>query len=141
MIFQCIPTSVKAELLSGMHNFSASGGDVFKIALYSSSASLGLSTTAYTASGEISGTGYTAGGKTLTNVEPVTSGPVACADFSDASWTSASFTCRGALIYNSTNGNRAVAVLDFGSDKTASNGTFTVVFPDVTATTAIIRVS
>lgn len=140
-ITQAIATSFKVELMTGTHDFTTSTGDTFKIALYTSSATLDATTTAYSATNEISGTGYTAGGATLTNVTPVSSGTTAYIDFSDVSWTSASFTCRGALIYNSTDSNKAVAVLDFGGDQTVSSGTFTVQWPTADASNAIIRIA
>ena len=134
-ITQSICNSFKSEVLKAVHNFSASGGNTFKIALYSS-------TTVYTTTGEVSssGTNYTAGGNTLTNVEPTTSNSVGFTDFADTSWSSASFTARAALIYNSTNGNKAVAVLDFGIDREVSSSTFTVEFPDADSSNAIVRV-
>jgi hypothetical protein len=138
-ITQAICNSFKAELGTATHNFTASTGDVFKVALYLSSATLGASTTAYTSSGEITGTGYTAGGATLTNVTPTVSGSTAIYDFGDAQWTSATFTARGALIYNSSKSNKAVMVLDFGSDQIVSSGTFSLVFPTPDASNAIMR--
>ena len=140
-ISQAMCTSFKVELLQGVHNFTASTGDVFKIALYTSSATLGASTTAYTVSNEVSGSGYTAGGNTLTNVTPTSSGTTAFTDFADTTWTTATITARGALIYNSTESDKAVAVLDFGSDKTSTAGAFTIVFPTADASNAIIRVA
>jgi hypothetical protein len=140
-ITQALASSFKTELATGTHNFTTSTGNVFKIALYTSSATLDASTTAYTASNEISGTGYTAGGATLTNVTPILSGSTAIVDFADVSWPTASFTARGALIYNSTNGNKAVMVLDFGSDRTVSSGTFTIMMPVADASNAILRIS
>ena len=137
--FMC--TSFKAELMQDLHNFTTSTGDVFKIALYTNAASLTAATTAYTVTNEVVGSGYTAGGNTLTNVTPSTSGTTAFTDFADTTWTTATITARGALIYNSTNGNRAVAVLDFGSDKTSTAGDFTVQFPTADASTAIIRIA
>lgn len=135
-------TSFKVELLKGIHNFSASGGDTFKIALYTSSATLDASTTAYSVTNEVSGSGYTAGGNTLTNVDPTSSGTTAFLDFDDTTWSTATITARGALIYNSTAaGNPAVAVLDFGADKTSTAGDFTVVFPTADASNAIVRVA
>lgn len=134
-------TSFKQELGVGTHDFTASTGDTFKIALYTSSATLGASTTAYTASNEISGTGYTATGSSLTSVTPTTSGTTAIFDFNDVSWSSASFTARGALIYNSSKSNKAVAAIDFGSDKTVTSGTFTIQFPTPDSTNAIIRIA
>jgi len=140
-ITQALCASFKAELASGLHNFDASTGDAFKIALYTSSATLGASTTAYSAANEVSGSGYTAGGATLTCVSPVLSGSTAIVDFADVSWADASFTARGALIYNSTNANRAVMVLDFGSDRTVAAAPFTIVFPQASADSAIMRIS
>ena len=135
-------TSFKVELLKGIHNFSASGGDTFKIALYTSSATLDASTTAYSVTNEVSGSGYTAGGNTLTNIDPTSSGTTAFLDFDDTTWSTATITARGALIYNSTAaGNPAVAVLDFGADKTSTAGDFTVVFPTADASNAIVRVA
>jgi len=135
-------TSFKVELLKGVHNFSASGGDTFKIALYTSSATLDASTTAYSATNEVSGTGYTAGGAALTNVEPTSSGTTGYLDFSDVTWSAATITARGALIYNSSAaGNPAVAVLDFGVDKTSTAGDFIVVFPTDDASNAIVRIA
>lgn len=140
-ITQAMCTSFKVELMQGTHNFNASGGDVFKIALYTSAATLDAGTTAYTTTNEVTGPGYTAGGNTLTRVDPTSSGTTAFVDFADTSWTGASFTARGALIYNATDGNRAVCVLDFGSDKTVSNGTFTIQFPTPDAANAIVRIA
>jgi hypothetical protein len=102
---------------------------------------LDSSTTTYTASNEVSGTGYTAGGNTLTNVSPVVSGTTAYTDFNDSTWTTATITARGAMIYNSTNGNRTAVILDFGSDKASSAGDFTIIFPAPAAATAIIRIA
>jgi len=137
-ITQAMATSFKSEILQEGHNL-ASGGDTIKIALYTSSASLGAGTTAYTTSNEISGTGYTAGGETLANQDVAITGTTAHFDADDPTWTSASFTARGALIYNSTNANKAIAVLDFGGDFTVSSGTFRIVFPAAGAA-AIIRI-
>jgi hypothetical protein len=133
--------SFKVELLQALHNFSAAGGDTFKIALYDSTAGLDASTTVYTVTGEVGGTGYTAGGASLSNVEPTSAGSVGVADFADASWAASTITARGALIYNSTNGNRAVAVLDFGAEKSSSASTFTVTFPEAGANSAIVRIA
>lgn len=132
---QC--TVFKKNCLSGLENFASGTSYVYKIALYTAAANLSYETLAYTIDGEISGTGYTAGGNTLTRIVPATSGQVAYISFQNTTWNPASFTARGALIYNSTT-NAAVAVLDFGSDKTATN-TFTVTFPTADATNAIIR--
>lgn len=134
-------TSFKVELMQALHNFTASTGNTFKIALYTNSASFTAATTAYTATNEVTGTGYTAGGNTLTNVTPTSSGTTAFTDFADTTWSSSTITARGALIYNSTNSNRAVCVLDFGSDKSSSAGDFTIVFPTADATNAIIRIA
>ena len=140
-ITQAMPTSFKQELLTATHNFTLSTGDVFKIALYTSTATLGASTTLYSTTNEITGTGYTAGGNTLTNVTPTTSGTTAFTDFADTTWTTATITANGALIYNSSKSNKAVAVLAFGSDKTSTAGDFTIVFPTADATNAIIRIA
>lgn len=141
MIYQSLTTSFKKELLTALHNFSASGGNTFKIALYSSNATLDATTTAYTATGELTtGSGYTAGGATLTNVEPASSGLVGYTTFSSVSWASSSFTTRGALIYNSTNANRSVMTLDFGMNRT-STGTFRITFPTADSSNAIIRIA
>jgi hypothetical protein len=139
-ITQGVCTSFKTELMRALHDFTASTGHTFKIALYTSSADLGPSTTAYTSVGEVSGDGYSAGGATLTSATPASSGGVAYGDFLDVTWATSSITARGALIYNSTSANRAVMVLDFGSDKTSSAGDFTIVFPAANATDAIIRI-
>ena len=140
-ITQALCTSFKKELMEGTHDFTTTTGDTFKIALYTSTASLDASTTAYSATNETSGTGYTAGGAALTNVTPTTSGTTAYIDFADAAWTSASFTCAGALIYNSTDSNKAVAVLHFGGDQTVTAGTFTIEWPTADASNAIIRIA
>lgn len=138
-------TSFKDQLLEAVHDFRASGGDVFKIALYSSAATLDATTTAYTSSDEVSNSGtYSAGGGTLTNISPTTSGTTAFTDFDDISFTSATINARGALIYNSTPThtytNPSVAVLDFGGDKISTAGTFTIQFPTADASNAIIRI-
>ena len=154
-ITQAVCTSFKQELLQGIHNFtSGSGGgtttttgsgNAFKIALYTSSATLAASTTAYSSSNEASGTGYSAGGNALTNVTPTTSSTTAVTDFADTTWSSSTVTARGALIYNSStaagSANRAVLVLNFGSDKSSSSGDFTVVFPTASSSAAIIRIA
>ena len=143
-------TSFKLEILSGVHAFNtsvvraATTADTFKIALYTSAATLTAATTAYSATNETTntaGTAYVAGGNTLTGSTTSSSGTTAWVDFADSSWTTASFTARGALIYNSSQSNKAVVVLDFGSDKTASAGTFTIVFPTPDASNAIIRIA
>ena len=140
-ISQAMCTSFKVELMTATHNFTASTGDVFKIALYTSSATLGASTTAYTTANEVVGTGYTAGGNTLSNVTPTSSGTTAFTDFAATTWTTATITARGALIYNSSKSNKAVCVLDFGSDKTSTAGNFTIVMPTADASNAIIRIA
>lgn len=141
-ITQALCTSFKVEILRAIHDFTASTGDVFKLALYTSSASLDASTTVYSSSNEVANSGtYTAGGGSLTNITPTSSGTTAFLDFADISFTSATITARGALIYNSSKSNRAVAVLDFGSDKISTTGTFTVQFPAADATNAIVRIT
>ena len=143
-ITSAICTSFKQEILVGTHNLTATTGDTFKIALFTSSATLGASTTAYSTSNEItnsSGTAYTAGGATLTSVTPTTSGTTAICDYADVSFTSASFTANGALIYNSSASDKAVCAIAFGSDKTVTSGTFTIQFPTADATNAIIRLA
>ena len=135
-------TSFKKELLEGKHNFLNSGGDTFKLALYTSSASLGASTTAYTTSEEVSGTGYSAKGNTLTRVDPSTDGTTAITDFADTTFSSSTITARGALIFNEdTTGDTSVIVLNFGSDKVSSAGDFTITFPAANASNAIIRIA
>lgn len=135
-ITQAMCTSFKAEILDEQHDLVA---DTLKIALYTSSANLGAATTAFTTSNEITGTGYSSGGVELTNRTVSTTGTTAFFDADDPTWTSASFTARGALIYNSTNSNKAIAVLNFGGDFTVSSGTFRIVFPAAGAS-AIIRI-
>ena len=144
--FMC--TSFKKELLYGAHDFDASSGDTFKIALYTNSATLNASTTAYANTNEVSGTNYSAGGQALTPVDPTSSGTTALTDFTDETWSNATITARGALIYNTTPNttsisltNPAVIVLDFGGDKTSTAGNFTVVFPTADASNAIIRIA
>jgi len=139
--FMC--TSFKQELMVGTHNFTTSTGDTFKLALYDNNASFDASTTAYTATNEVSNSGtYTAGGVTLTNVTPTTSGTTALTDFADITFTSATITARGALIYNDTaTGDPTVVVLDFGSDKSSTAGDFQIVFPTADASNAIIRIA
>jgi len=134
-----ICTSFKRECLIKGHDFTTGTGDVFKMALYDSGASLNASTTAYTTSNEISGTGYSAGGFTLTNVTPVESGTAAISDFEDVNAQNCTFTCRGALIYNYTAGGNAVAVYDFGANKSPVNQRFLATMPAFGAQTAIIR--
>jgi len=138
--FMC--TSFKQELLTATHDFTNSTGSTFKLALYTNSASLDASTTAYTATNEVAGTGYSAGGGTLTNVTPTTSGTTALTDFADLTFSSATITARGALIYNDTaTGDPSVVVLDFGADKTSTAGDFTIVFPTADASNAVIRIA
>jgi hypothetical protein len=138
-ITQAMCTSFKVDLLDGEHDF---GADTFKIALYTSSATLDATTTAYSSTNETSGTGYSAGGNTLTvSTTPTSSGTTAYISFANTTWSTASITARGALIYNSTNADKAVAVLDFGSDKTSTAGDFTIQFPTADASNAIIRIA
>jgi hypothetical protein len=136
-------TSFKVEILRAVHNFTTSTGDTFKLALYDNSASFTAATTAYTATNEVSASGtYSAGGGTLTNVTPTSSGTTAFTDFADLSFTSATITAYGAMIYNDTAaGNPSVCILDFGGAKTSTNGTFTIVFPTADSTSAIIRIA
>ena len=134
-------TSFKQELLVGTHNFTASSGNTFKLALYTSSASLGADTTAYTTSNEVSGTGYTAAGAALTSVTPTTSGTTAFCDFADLTFSSSTITANGALIYNDTQSDKAVCTLAFGGDKTSTAGDFTIQFPTADASNAIIRIA
>lgn len=131
-------TSFKADLFGGVQDLDT---DVIKIALYTSTANLDASTTAYTTSNEVVGTGYTAGGNTLSGAAISSSGTTAFVDFSDTSWSTATITARGALIYNSSKSNKAIAVLDFGSDRSSSGGTFTIQFPAATASDAILRIA
>lgn len=147
-ISQAMCTSFKVEILDAYHNFGTAptratgAADTFKIALYTSSATLGATTTAYTSSNEVTGTGYTAGGNTLTiSQAPTSTSTTAWLDFADTTWSSATITANGALIYNSTQGNRAVAVLAFGGDKTSTAGDFTIVFPAADSSNAIIRIA
>lgn len=132
---QTLTTSFKQEVLLGVHDLDT---DTLKIALFLATADLGAATTVYTTAGETSGTGYVSGGNTLTGVTVLTSGTTAYVDFADSTWNPASFTARGALIYNASKGNKSIAVLDFGSDKTATTS-FTVQMPANTATSALIR--
>lgn len=147
MIAQSMCTSFKQELLDGIHAFgttvvrASTSADVFKIALYTALANIDSSTTEYTTTGEVSGGGYTAGGLTLTvNPTPTSSGTTAYLSFDNATWTGVNFTARAALIYNSTQGDKAVAVLDFGADKTAGPN-FTIQFPTADSSNAIIRIA
>jgi hypothetical protein len=138
-----MPTSFKVQILKAVHNFSTGGGQTFKIALYNNSAAFTAATTAYTTTNEVAASGtYTLGGGTLTKVTPTSSGTTALTDFADISFTTATITAFGAMIYNDTaTGNPAVAILDFGSSKASTAGTFTIVFPAATATGAIIRIA
>ncbi len=149
-ITQAMCTSFKSQLLTGTHNFTNSSGNTFKLALYAiggggksgTTATLGATTTAFTTTGEVANSGsYSSGGGTLTSVTPSVSGTTAITDFADLSFTTATITARGALIYNSSATNAGVAVLDFGSDKTATSGTFTIQFPTADASNAIIRIA
>jgi len=138
--FMC--TSFKKELMEAKHNFLNSGGNTFKLAMYTNSASFTAATTAYTATNEVSGTGYSAGGGTLTRVDPASSGTTAFTSFSDLTFSTATVTARGALIYNDTaSGDPTVIVLDFGADKTSTAGDFTIQFPTADSSTAIIRIA
>lgn len=139
-ITSAICSSFKQEVLVGTHNFT-NGGNSFKLALYTSSATLGAATTAFTTTGQASGTNYTSGGNALTNVTPALSGTTAVCDFADLTFGTATVTARGCMIYNDTNSDKAVAIIDFGGDKTSTAGNFTVVFPSPTATGAIIRLA
>ena len=143
-ITSAVCNSFKQEILVGTHNFTASSGNAFKLAMYTSSASLGAGTTAYATTNEISntsGSAYSAGGKTIVSVTPALDGSTACCDFADISFTSASFTANGCLIYNDTQADKAVCVVAFGSDKTVSSGTFTIQFPAADASNAIVRIA
>ena len=139
-ITSAIATSFKQQVLVEGHNLT-NGADSIKLALYTSSATMGAATTAYSTAQEVSGTNYSAGGSALTNVTPAISGTTAVCDFADLTFGTATVTARGCLIYNSTNGNKALAAIDFGGDKTSTAGDFTVVFPSPTATGAIIRLA
>jgi hypothetical protein len=147
-ISQAMATSFKVDLLNGIHAFGttvtrgSTNADTFKIALYTSSATLDATTTAYTVTNEVSGTGYSAGGNTLTVAQtPTSTSTTAWLDFADTTWSSATITANGALIYNDTQSDKAVAVLAFGGDKTSTNGDFTVVFPTADSSNAIIRIA
>jgi len=146
-IAQTSTTSFKVELLQAVHNFGPTSPNTFKIALYTAAANIGPTTTVYTTDAEVVGTGYTAGGNTLVISTSPTSGdnnlsvPTAYVSFSNTSWANSSLTARGALIYNSTQGNKSVAVLDFGADKTTVNATFLIAFPTADASSAIVRIS
>ena len=143
-ISSAVCNSFKQQILVGTHNFTATSGDDFKLAMYTSSASLGAGTTAYASTNEISntaGSAYSAGGKTIVSVTPALDGTVAVCDFADISFTSASFTTNGCLIYNDSQADKAVCVVAFGGDKTVSSGTFTIQFPAAAASTAIVRIA
>ena len=146
-ILQTVTTSCKIQLLQAVHNFGPTSPDTFKIALYTGNADINAATTGYTTSNEVSGSGYIAGGNTLViDVSPTAGAnqsavPTAYISFNNTSWTNATFTARAALIYNSTQGNKSIAVLDFGSDKTVSNDTFQIIFPTPDANSAIVRIS
>ena len=140
-ITSAVCSSFKQEVLVGTHNLTASSGNSFKLALYTSSATLGAATTAFTTTGQASGTNYTSGGNALTNITPVLSGTTAVCDFADLTFGTATVTARGCMIYNDTNADKAVCAIDFGGDKTSTAGDFTVVFPSPTATGAIIRLA
>ena len=140
-ITSALCTSFKQEILVGTHNFTATSGNSFKLALYTSYATLNASTTAYTTSNEVSGTGYTATGAALTSVTPTTSGTTAFCDFADLTFSSSTITANGALIYNDTQSDKAVCTLAFGGDKTSTAGDFTIQFPTADASNAIIRIA
>jgi len=145
-ITQAMCTSFKKELMTATHDFTASTGHTFNLALYTSDANLGASTTDYTTTNEVSGTGYSAGGSALTNVTPTSSGTTALTDFADLTFSNSTITARGALIYNTTADSgtgttNSVLVLDFGSDQSSSSGDFTIIFPTADATNAIIRIA
>ena len=139
-ITSAICNSFKQEILVEGHNLT-NGADTIKLALYTSSATLGAGTTAYVTTGQSSGTNYTAGGSNLTNVTPALSGSTAVCDFSDLTFSDATVTARGCLLYNSTNSNKAICAIDFGGDKTSTAGDFTVVFPSASSSAAIIRLA
>ena len=140
-ITSTLTTSFKVELLKGNHNFTNSSGDTMKLALYTSSATLGATTTSFVTTGQASGTGYSTGGSNLTNVTPTSTGTTAVTDFSDLTFGTATITARGCMIYNSSDRNKSVATIDFGGDKTSTAGDFTIVFPAKAASTAIIRIA
>ncbi len=141
-ITQAMATSFKKELLEAKHNFLSSGGNDFKLALYTSSATMSAATTAYTTTNEVTGTNYTAKGASLTRVNPSTSGTTAFTDFADLTFGTATITARGCMIYNDTaSGDPAVAVFDFGGDKTSTAGSFTISFPTADASNAVIRIA
>ena len=140
-IVQTMCTSFKAEVAQGLHNFTRTTGNVFKLALYVATANIDQNTTTYTPTGEASGTGYSPGGLALTNITPLSSGVTGYWSFDDLTFSNVTLTCAGALIYNNSKANSAVASLSFGGDKTSTSGTFTVIFPTADATSAIIRIA
>ena len=140
-IYQTMCTSFKAEVAQGLHNFTRSTGNVFKLALYVATANLGADTTVYTSTGEASGTNYSAGGIILTNITPLSSGTTGYWSFDDATFTNVTLSCAGALIYNSTNGNRAVCVLSFGNTITKSASNLVITFPPMGATDSVLRIT
>ena len=141
-ITQAIPNSFRGELLTGTHNFTATTGNVFKLALYTSASTMSSATTSFSTTAEVANTGqYVTGGGVLVNISPVVSSGVAFIDFNDISFTGVTLTAAGALIYNTSSSNAAVAVLDFGADKTATSGTFTIQFPADTTSAAILRIA
>jgi len=140
-ITSTLTTSFKTELLKGNHDFTNGTGDTFKLALYTSSATLGATTTSFTTTGQASGTNYTSGGADLTSVTPTSDGTTAFTDFADLTFGTATITARGCMIYNSSDSNKSVATIDFGGDKTSTAGDFTIVFPAAAASTAIIRIA
>lgn len=140
-ISTAMATSFKSELFQGLHNFLLTGGNTFKLALYVSAATIGASTTVYSATNEAAGTNYTAGGGTLTRIDPTTSGTTAFVDFADLTFSTVTITARGCMIYNSTNANRCVSTHDFGSDVTATAGNLVIQFPTPDATNAILRLA
>lgn len=139
-ITQCATTSFKQEMVQAIHNLAAAG-DTIKIALYTSSATLNETTTAYTATNEVVGAGYVAGGNTLAGQVVTTSGTTAYVDFTDSTWAASTITARGAMIYNSSKANRSIIILDFGADKSSSASSFVITFPSADATNAIIRIA
>lgn len=140
-IVQTMCTSFKAEVAQGLHNFTRSTGDVFYLALYVATANLGADTTVYTSTGEASGTNYTAGGIALTNITPLAANGTGYWSFDDATFSNVTLTCAGALIYNSTNGNRAVCILNFGQTITKTASNLIITFPPMGATDSVLRIS
>ena len=140
-LYQTMCTSFKAEVAQGLHNFTRTTGNVFKLALYVATANLGADTTVYTTSGEASGTNYSAGGIALTNITPLSSGTTGYWSFDDATFTNVTLSCAGALIYNSTNGNRAVCVLSFGNTITKTASNLVITFPPMGATDSVLRIT